>query len=82
MLDYLAIYWQFGVIGGLGSMSSYGIALWTMALLPIPMVAAARDLDRLWYCDGWLRLREPAGAGRLDAAASLRLGAAILPGLH
>ena len=37
-----------GLIGGLATLISYGLALWAMTLAPIPLVAALRETSILW----------------------------------
>ena len=48
LLGQLAQTWRDGLIGGLGTMSSYGIALWAMTLAPVAMVAALRETSILF----------------------------------
>ena len=47
-LAYAERYWKLGVIGGLGMMGSYGLALWAMTAAPIVVVAALRETSILF----------------------------------
>ena len=47
-LAYAGRYWKLGVIGGLGMMGSYGLALWAMTAAPIVLVAALRETSILF----------------------------------
>ena len=40
---YVRRRWRFGLLGGVCSLGSYGIAIWAMTLAPIAMVAALRE---------------------------------------
>ena len=48
LLSYLQQYWHLGVIGGIGMMGSYGLALWAMTVAPIVLVAALRETSILF----------------------------------
>lgn len=45
---YAAAHWRLGVIGGIGTTTSYAIALWAMTLVPIAMVSALRETSILF----------------------------------
>ena len=47
-INYAKVYWRLGVIGGIGMMVSYGLALWAMTFLPVVMVAALRETSILF----------------------------------
>lgn len=40
--------WHLGVVGGLGTLSSYGLVLWAMTQAPVPLVAALRETSILF----------------------------------
>ncbi|MCL1940290.1 MAG: DMT family transporter, partial [Desulfovibrionaceae bacterium] len=40
---YVRKRWRFGLLGGICSLASYGIAIWAMTKAPIAMVAALRE---------------------------------------
>lgn len=69
----------FAFIGGLGTLISYGLALWAMTLAPVPLVAALRETSILWgTAIAGIFLRERIGPSRLVAIALVAMGAAIL----
>ncbi len=80
-INYAKMYWQLGIIGGLGMMASYGLALWTMTFLPVVMVAALRETSILFamiisaiFLKKTLRTTKVAGACPIVAGViSLRL---------
>jgi drug/metabolite transporter (DMT)-like permease len=76
---YVRQYWHFGLIGGIGTVASYGLALWAMTLAPIALVAALRETSILFgTVISGLALKERIGVGRWVAACTIALGAAIL----
>jgi drug/metabolite transporter (DMT)-like permease len=71
--------WHFGLIGGVGTVASYGLALWAMTIAPIAVVAALRETAILFgVIISGLLLKEHVGLGRLAAACTIALGAAVL----
>ena len=75
----IAARWRDGVIGGLGTMISYGVALWAMTLAPVAMVAALRETSILFATlISALILRERVGPGRVAAVGVIACGAAVL----
>ena len=80
--DFIALVrteFHFGLIGGLGTLTSYGLALWAMTLAPIALVAALRETSILWgTAIAGLVLRERIGPSRLVAVGLIALGAIIL----
>jgi drug/metabolite transporter (DMT)-like permease len=75
----LARRWRDGIVGGLGTMISYGAALWAMTLAPVAMVAALRETSILFATAiSALVLRERVGPARIMAVALIALGAAAL----
>jgi drug/metabolite transporter (DMT)-like permease len=76
---YLRQYWHFGLIGGVGTVASYGLALWAMTLAPIAVVAALRETSILFgTVISGLVLKERISVGRWVAACTIALGAVIL----
>jgi drug/metabolite transporter (DMT)-like permease len=76
---YLRRNWRLGLIGGAGTLASYGIALWAMTRAPVAVVAALREtailfgaaIAALWF-------RERLSAARIVAIALIAAGAAVL----
>jgi drug/metabolite transporter (DMT)-like permease len=71
--------WHFGLIGGVGAVASYGLALWAMTIAPIAVVAALRETSILFgvIISGVL-LKEQVGPARFAAACTIALGAVVL----
>jgi drug/metabolite transporter (DMT)-like permease len=68
-----------GVIGALGTLVSYGLALWAMTVAPVPIVAALRETSILWATAiAGLILRERIGPARIAAVGLIALGAIVL----
>jgi len=79
LLGQLRAEWGRGLVGGVGSLASYGTALWAMTLAPIPTVAALRETAILFgMLISGLVLREALTRRRLLGAGILVLGAAAL----
>ena len=71
--------WWRGLLGGLGTISSYGLALWAMTQAPLAVVAALRETSILFgLLLARLVLGEHAGRLRLLAALVMVLGAVLL----
>lgn len=71
--------WRLGLVGGLGNLGSYGLALWAMAHAPVAVVAALRETSILFgMALAALVLHERVTPGRLAAAALIVAGAASL----
>jgi drug/metabolite transporter (DMT)-like permease len=71
--------WHLGLIGGAGSLASYGLALWAMTVAPIATVAALRETSIVFGAIiSGLLLKEHVGLPRLAAACTIALGAAVL----
>ncbi len=45
---YLRLHWKKGLLGGVGTMGSYGLALWAMTQAPLAVVAALRETSILF----------------------------------
>jgi drug/metabolite transporter (DMT)-like permease len=68
-----------GLVGGLGNLGSYGLALWAMTDAPVAVVAALRETSILFaMAIAGLFLGETITRGRLAAAAVIALGAVSL----
>jgi drug/metabolite transporter (DMT)-like permease len=77
--DSVRNHWHFGLIGGIGTVASYGLALWAMTLAPIAVVAALRETSILFgTLISGLVLKERISVGRFIAAGTIALGAAVL----
>ena len=79
LVSYARRNWQIGLIGGLGTIVSYTIALWAMTMAPIAMVAALRETSILFATAiSAFILRERVGPARVAAAAIIASGAILL----
>jgi len=79
LAEYVRRNWHFGLIGGAGSLASYGLALWAMTVAPIAVVAALRETSIVFGAViSGLILKEPVGLARFAAACTIALGAAVL----
>ncbi len=78
-IPYLGRYWRLGIIGGIGTTASYGLALWAMTMAPIAVVAALRETSILFgTLIAGIVLRERIAARRILCACMIAAGAAIL----
>ena len=79
LIRYARRTWHVGLIGGLGTIVSYTIALWAMTLAPIAMVAALRETSILFATAiSAFILRERVGPARVAAAAIIASGTMLL----
>lgn len=79
LISYARRTWYVGLIGGLGTIVSYTIALWAMTLAPIAMVAALRETSILFATAiSAFILRERVGPARVAAAAIIASGTMLL----
>jgi drug/metabolite transporter (DMT)-like permease len=79
LAQYVRRNWHFGLIGGVGTVASYGLALWAMTIAPIAVVAALRETSILFgVIISGLLLKEHVGLVRFAAACTIVLGAAVL----
>lgn len=79
LLPHLRSDWRRGLIGGFGTVASYGAALWAMTLAPIAVIAALRETSILFgVLISAFVLREPLGLPRASGAGLLVLGAIVL----
>ena len=73
---YAARNWRLGLVGGVGNLGSYGLALWAMTRAPVAVVAALRETSILFgLAIAALLLGERVGPARLLAAALIVAGA-------
>jgi len=71
--------WMLGLVGGLGTLGSYGIVLWAMTQAPVPLVAALRETSILFGTGiAAFILRERVTRTRLLAVLAIAAGAAVL----
>ena len=69
--------WRLGLVGGLGNLGSYGLALWAMTHAPVAAVAALRETSILFGLGiAAFFLHERVGPARLAAAVLILAGAA------
>jgi drug/metabolite transporter (DMT)-like permease len=79
LISYARRNWLIGLIGGLGTIVSYTIALWAMTMAPIALVAALRETSILFATAiAALVLREPVSRVRVAAACIIAAGAMLL----
>jgi drug/metabolite transporter (DMT)-like permease len=75
ILAYARRNWGYGLIGGLGTLASYGLALFAMTQAPVALVAALRETSVLFgTAIAMVVLRERVTALRLGAAATVVAG--------
>jgi drug/metabolite transporter (DMT)-like permease len=71
--------WRAGLAAGMGSIVSYGLALWALRLGATPRLAALRETSVLYgVVIAIVFLKERATPARLASAALIGLGAAVL----
>lgn len=76
---YLRRYWPQGLAGGVGTVSSYGLALWAMTVAPVALVAALRETSILFAAlISALVLKERVTPTRLVSVILIAAGAATL----
>lgn len=79
MGDYLSSNWHLGLIGGIGSFFSYGLALWAMTLAPVAIVAALRETSILFATLITIFiLKERATVTRILSSCIILIGALLL----
>jgi drug/metabolite transporter (DMT)-like permease len=76
---YFAQNWHLATIGGIGTLGSYGLALWAMTLAPVAMIAALRETSIIFgLVIAIVVLKEPVLPVRIVAACIIATGAAVL----
>ncbi len=79
LLAYFRHNWARGLVGGIGTTTSYGIALWAMTLAPVAIIAALRETSILFaLLISAMVLKERISGRRLSAAALIVIGAVVL----
>ncbi|MCM1958230.1 DMT family transporter [Acinetobacter modestus] len=79
MTEYFRHNWHLGLIGGIGSFFSYGLALWAMTLAPVAIVAALRETSILFATlISIFILKERINAVRIISSCLILVGALIL----
>lgn len=70
---YLRLHWKKGLLGGVGTMGSYGLALWAMTQAPLAVVAALRETSILFGAlIAFLLLKEGCGPAHRGGAGYRR----------
>jgi len=76
---YVARNWRLGVVGGLGTIASYGLALWAMTQAPVAMVSTLRETSILFgVAISAVVLKEHLPRIRIVAACIIAGGAMVL----
>ena len=76
---YLRQHWKKGILGGVGTMGSYGLALWAMTQAPLAVVAALRETSILFGAlIAFIVLKEQLMPLRIVAACGIAAGAILL----
>ncbi|UNM20790.1 DMT family transporter [Pseudomonas sp. ArH3a] len=77
--DYVSRNWRLGIVGGVGTIASYGLALWAMTAAPIATVSALRETSILFGVgiSAWV-LKEHLTRARIVAACVIAAGAMLL----
>lgn len=77
--DYLKRNWLGGLVGGIGTSASYGLALWAMTIAPVAVVAALRETSILFGAlISYFVLHEKVGRARIAAACVIAAGVMVL----
>lgn len=77
--DYIRRNWRLGLVGGVGTVGSYGIALWAMTIAPVAVVAALRETSILFgTAISAFILHERVGRARVIGVCIIALGAILL----
>jgi drug/metabolite transporter (DMT)-like permease len=76
---HLQAYWKQGLLGGLCTVVSYGLALWAMTHASVALVAALRETSVIFAAViGAVSLKERFGMARYVAASMVTAGAAAM----
>lgn len=77
--SYIGRNWHRGLIGGVGTIGSYGLALWAMTVAPVAVVAALRETSILFgTAISALMLHERVGRARIVGVGIIATGAMLL----
>lgn len=75
-IRYFAANWRRGIVGGFGTVLSYGLALWAMTAAPVAVIAALRETSILFGAGlSGLVLKERMGWVRILAVGIIAAGA-------
>jgi drug/metabolite transporter (DMT)-like permease len=76
---YARVHARVMLLGGAGTLASYGLALWAMTLAPVAAVAALRETSILFAAAiAALFLRERLGPARIIAVTLIAAGAVVM----
>lgn len=76
---YLRQHWHKGLLGGISTMGSYGLALWAMTQAPLAVVAVLRETSILFGAlIAFVLLKERVIPLRIAAACGIAAGAILL----
>jgi drug/metabolite transporter (DMT)-like permease len=76
---HIQTYWKQGLLGGLCTMLSYGLALWAMTHAPVALVAALRETSVIFATlIGTVSLKERFGMARALAVLLVTAGAVAM----
>ena len=76
---YMLRHWRKGLLGGVGTLGSYGLALWAMTQAPLAVVAALRETSILFGAViAVIILKERLSLPRIIAACGIACGAILL----
>ncbi len=79
LIAYARANWGYGLVGGIGTLTSYGVVLWAMTQAPVAMVSALRETSILFgVLISALVLRERVTLQRWIAAGLIVAGAVVL----
>lgn len=79
LIAYARANWGYGLVGGIGTLTSYGVVLWAMTQAPVAMVSALRETSILFgVLISALVLRERVTRQRWIAAGLIVAGAVVL----
>jgi len=71
--------WPLGIVGGAGTIGSYGLALWAMTIAPVAVVAALRETSILFgVAIAAFFLREKVSTTKVVGVCIIAIGAAAL----
>jgi len=77
--DYAMQHWRVALLGGAGTLGSYGLALWAMTVAPLAAVAALRETSILFAAlIARCFLGERIGRQRSMAIAAIAAGAVLM----
>ncbi len=79
LIAYARANWGYGLVGGVGTLTSYGVVLWAMTQAPVAMISALRETSILFgVLISALVLRERVTRQRWIAAALIVAGAVVM----